>query len=137
MHHIIRRNGNKHAEEINQLDDFFACCLKEPNEYKATREDLERHRELVNKASIEELGNYEVILTTCAMGGNKKLVKGAKEQIFQVSRLCFVKRQQFLDIQVVWLALDVSVERRSLSPKNCFQAIFVTKSVKKIKLPVD
>ncbi|PVD23127.1 hypothetical protein C0Q70_16390 [Pomacea canaliculata] len=84
LHHIIRRNGNKHAEEINQLDNFFARCLEEPNKYKATREDLERHRELVNKASIEELGNYEVILTTCAMGGNKKLVKGAKEQIFQV-----------------------------------------------------
>ncbi|XP_070195168.1 3'-5' exoribonuclease HELZ2-like isoform X1 [Littorina saxatilis] len=84
LHHLIRMDDRKHAEEIIRFDSHFQKCILYPRKFKATSNDLKNYRKLVNKASLLELGKYEVVLTTTSVGGNHKLIKGTNKSIYQV-----------------------------------------------------
>ncbi|KAK7490445.1 hypothetical protein BaRGS_00018231, partial [Batillaria attramentaria] len=84
LHHIIRQSGKPHAEEICQYEEHFERCRREPKKYPLESEDIKAYRKLLYEATVEELGNYEVVLTTCAVGGNRKLIEGTMGSVFQV-----------------------------------------------------
>ena len=81
---MIRQDGKPYAEEIAAFEKFFDKCRQEPDKYSVTNKQLKKYRRLLFKASVEELKHYEVILATCAVGGNRKLVEGTEKTVFQV-----------------------------------------------------
>jgi len=89
LHHLIRQSGKPYAEEIAVFEKYFDKCRKQPDEYIVTNKQLKKYRRLLFKASVEELRHYEVVLATCAVGGNRKLIEGTEKTIFQV-RLLYV-----------------------------------------------
>ena len=79
LHHIIRRFGKPHADEIKAFDKKF----KDPN-YIPDQNDAKRYKSLVRKASVEELKAHDIILCTTAVGTNPKVTKGTESSIFQL-----------------------------------------------------
>ncbi|KAK7490451.1 hypothetical protein BaRGS_00018237 [Batillaria attramentaria] len=84
LHHVIRQEGKPFAEKLQQVDRLFEECRKKPDSFHLDSKVIKNYRRLLYKASVEELQHYEVVLTTCAVGGNRKLVKGTKGTVFQV-----------------------------------------------------
>ena len=84
LHHLIRQSDRPYANEIWRYGSHFDKCIANPREYTVTSMELKAYRKLLNKASIEELVKYEVVLATCSVGGCRKLVEGTKNTIFQV-----------------------------------------------------
>ena len=84
LHHLIREDDKPYADEIAVFEKFFDKCRQEPDKYSVTNKQLKKYRRLLFKASVEELKHYEVILATCAVGGNRKLVEGTEKTVFQV-----------------------------------------------------
>ncbi|KAK7490438.1 hypothetical protein BaRGS_00018224 [Batillaria attramentaria] len=84
LHHVIRQEGKPFAEKLQQVDRLFEECRKKPDSFHLDSKVIKSYRRLLYKASVEELQHYEVVLTTCAVGGNRKLVKGTKGTVFQV-----------------------------------------------------
>ncbi|KAK7490446.1 hypothetical protein BaRGS_00018232 [Batillaria attramentaria] len=84
LHHVIRQADKPYAEEIAKYGRFFDKCRRDPKTYRLENEDIRRYRKLLRDATVEELQEYEVVLTTCAVGGNKKLCDGTKGSVFQV-----------------------------------------------------
>ncbi|XP_041357987.1 LOW QUALITY PROTEIN: helicase with zinc finger domain 2-like [Gigantopelta aegis] len=102
LHHVIRERGD-YADEIKKFDVLFALMLKENktnedkaqiNKYiqnvqqkqkkseerqidpdKAIHSITKKYIKLVSSAYAEELEKCEVILCTCSVGGNPKIVK--------------------------------------------------------------
>lgn len=85
MHRIIRESDKPYAEKIATFDKYFDKCRSDPENFKVTSKQIKDYKRLLHDASVEELAHYEVIFTTCAVGGNSKLVKATKGSIFQVS----------------------------------------------------
>ena len=110
LHHVIRDRGT-YADDIKMFDNLFALMLKEKKTNDDTskisrfvRALLQKHSEsrgyptdpdkaghiivklytkLIGKAYAEELEKCEVILCTCAVGGNEKLAKNKKFKKFK------------------------------------------------------
>ncbi|XP_046548202.1 LOW QUALITY PROTEIN: helicase with zinc finger domain 2-like [Haliotis rubra] len=77
LHHRIRQQDKPYANEIKKFDSFFL------NNYNdVTSDHIKRYSELIFKASCEELEKCDVILSTCAVGGNMKIITSAN--VFQV-----------------------------------------------------
>lgn len=91
LHHLIRQDGKPHAEEISVFEKYFDKCRQEPDKYSVSNKRLKKYRKLLFVASVEELKHYEVVLATCAVGGNRKLVEGTLKTVFQVDN-AFVSR---------------------------------------------
>ena len=89
LHHLIRQDGKPYAEEIAAFKKFFDRCRQEPDQNSVTNKQLKKYHTLLFKASVEELKHYEVILATCAVGGNRKLVEGTEKTVFQVDITTF------------------------------------------------
>ncbi|XP_025099053.1 helicase with zinc finger domain 2-like [Pomacea canaliculata] len=83
LHFIIRQDGKPYAEEINKYDRIFQK-IKQYSAETITREVLEKYRTLVIKAGKEEMIHYDVILTTCAVGGSQMCVEGVQNSVFQI-----------------------------------------------------
>ena len=71
------------------FEKYFDKCCQEPHKYSVLSEQLKKYYKLLFVASVEELKHYEVVLATCAVGGNHKLVEGTS--VFQVD-YAFVSR---------------------------------------------
>ncbi|KAL8586098.1 hypothetical protein ACOMHN_065061 [Nucella lapillus] len=84
LHHLIRQDDKPHAEEIARFEKRFDKCRRDPSQPNVTEKELKAYHRLLFDASVEELAHYEVILATCAVGGNKKVAKGIQETIFQL-----------------------------------------------------
>ncbi|KAK7490439.1 hypothetical protein BaRGS_00018225 [Batillaria attramentaria] len=84
LHHIIRESGKPYAEKLAEFENFFQKCRLNPELYSVDSKGVKMYRKLLHKASVEELRNYEVVLTTCAVGGNRRLVEGTEGNIYQV-----------------------------------------------------
>ncbi|KAK7482666.1 hypothetical protein BaRGS_00026075 [Batillaria attramentaria] len=79
LHHIIRHSDKPYAEQIAAFEKLF-----QQSPSSVDNNVLQKYYKLLRKASVEELGNYEVVLTTCAVAGSSRLVEGLKGKVFQV-----------------------------------------------------
>ncbi|XP_046355461.2 helicase with zinc finger domain 2-like [Haliotis rufescens] len=77
LHHMIRQQGKPYAKEINFFDSFF-----QKNHKYVTSDNIKYYSKLIFKASCEELEKCDVILSTCAVGGNMKVITSTN--VFQV-----------------------------------------------------
>ncbi|XP_046355457.2 helicase with zinc finger domain 2-like isoform X1 [Haliotis rufescens] len=77
LHHMIRQSGKPHAEEIRMYDALFKT-----NPEAVTPGHIKKYGKLVYMASCEELKKCDVILCTCPVGGNRKVVQSTR--IFQL-----------------------------------------------------
>ena len=84
LHHLIRQDGKPHAEDIAIFEKFFEKCRREPDKHSVSNKQLKKYRRLLFDASVEELKHCQVVLATCAVGGNRKLTEGTEKTIFQV-----------------------------------------------------
>ncbi|KAK7100382.1 hypothetical protein V1264_023346 [Littorina saxatilis] len=84
LHHLIRREGKPKAKEIAVFQRYFEKCNTMPDMYSVNSKQLKKYRKLVYDASVEELSHYEVVLATCAVGGNNKLTSGTQGTVYQV-----------------------------------------------------
>lgn len=89
LHHIIREFDKPHAEKIATFEKYFDKCRSDPENFKVTSKQNRDYKRLLYDASVEELAHYEVIFTTCAVGGSPKLVEATKGSIFQVGMILF------------------------------------------------
>lgn len=85
LHHLIRREGKPKAKEIAVFQRYFEKCNTMPDMYSVNSKQLKKYRKLVYDASVEELSHYEVVLATCAVGGNNKLTSGTQGTVYQVT----------------------------------------------------
>ncbi|XP_048877851.1 helicase with zinc finger domain 2 [Brienomyrus brachyistius] len=69
LHHKIRRSGNPFSAQIREFDDR----IKRKEEI--TDVEVERYKELLNKARQFELENHDVILCTCTAASNPNFTK--------------------------------------------------------------
>lgn len=74
---MIRQQGKPYAKEINFFDSFF-----QKNHKYVTSDNIKYYSKLIFKASCEELEKCDVILSTCAVGGNMKVITSTN--VFQV-----------------------------------------------------
>ena len=85
LHRLIREKGKTYAEDIVQFEKLFAQSCQKPDEFPVISRRLTNYRKLLFKASVEELKHYEVVLTTCAVTGNQRLIEGTRGRVFQVT----------------------------------------------------
>lgn len=81
---MIREDGKPHADELSRYKKLFDKCRRDPKTHPLESKDIKAYRKLLYDATVDELRNYDVILTTCAVGGNRKLAEGTKGSVFQV-----------------------------------------------------
>ncbi|KAK7490442.1 hypothetical protein BaRGS_00018228 [Batillaria attramentaria] len=84
LHHIIRGSKKPHAEEIARYEKMFDNHRKDPDNTGVESSQIKAYEKLLFSASVEELKNYEVVLTTCSVGGSPRFVEGMKGSVFQV-----------------------------------------------------
>ncbi|KAK7490454.1 hypothetical protein BaRGS_00018240, partial [Batillaria attramentaria] len=108
LHHVIRLLGKPYAQRIKEkykavleqrqkgTEKHQDDPKKQPKDTKhqpegaskrppeSDRNVLKEYYKLLYKASVEEIQNYEVVLTTCAVAGSNRLIGGVKENVFQV-----------------------------------------------------
>ncbi|XP_067677769.1 3'-5' exoribonuclease HELZ2-like [Haliotis asinina] len=77
LHHMIRKTGKPHAEEIRMYDKLFRT-----NPESVTVSHIKKYGKLVYNAACEELTKCDVILCTCLVAGTRKLTQSTR--IFQV-----------------------------------------------------
>jgi len=76
LHHLIRKKGKKHAEEITALDAKFKA-----NGYKPDPK-VSHYVHMIRQASIDEIRKHDVILCTTAVGSNPKVLEATS--VYQV-----------------------------------------------------
>jgi hypothetical protein len=76
-------NGNKSIAEFEKL---FNVWKHDPTNENVSNKLLRHYQKLLFVASVEELSHCDVVLCTCAVGGNRRLIKGVKGTVFQVIR---------------------------------------------------
>nr|KAG5702200.1 hypothetical protein BaRGS_033912 [Batillaria attramentaria] len=76
---VERHSDKPYAERIAAFEKLF-----QQSPSSVDNNVLQNYYKLIRKASVEELGNYEVVLTTCAVAGSSRLVEGLKGKVFQV-----------------------------------------------------
>ncbi|XP_076462248.1 3'-5' exoribonuclease HELZ2-like isoform X2 [Babylonia areolata] len=84
LHHLIRQDDKPFAEDIAEFEKFFDKCRQDPDKHSVTDRQLRKYYRLLHDASVEELKHYEVVLATCAVGGNRRVVGGIRESVFQL-----------------------------------------------------
>jgi hypothetical protein len=45
---------------------------------------LKEYRRLLLEASVEEIKRHDIIMTTCAVAGSQRVIKGTEGRVFQV-----------------------------------------------------
>ncbi|XP_069126954.1 3'-5' exoribonuclease HELZ2-like [Argopecten irradians] len=78
VHHLIRKSGKQHAEELKRYDNMFR-----QRKYDITFGDVQMYLKTLSEATIEELQSADVIFCTTAMAANRKLLKGTEGRIYQ------------------------------------------------------
>jgi len=74
LHFIIRQPGKPHSAAIKKFDQLFASNQETPE--NVTGVDLTEYYKLINKASIEELKHYDIVLCTCSASSSKRILRG-------------------------------------------------------------
>ncbi|KAL8598524.1 hypothetical protein ACOMHN_051312 [Nucella lapillus] len=72
------QKGKVHSETENKESQ------EKSKLYSMVNENMKKYLQLLNKASIEELKHYEVVLCTCATAGGGRFIAGAEGSVFQV-----------------------------------------------------
>ncbi|XP_076463379.1 3'-5' exoribonuclease HELZ2-like isoform X2 [Babylonia areolata] len=84
LHHLIREEGKPFAEHLAMFQKYFDKCRTWPDRYSVSREQLQKYYKLVSKASVTELKHHEVVLCTCSVGGNRKVMMGTDDSVYQL-----------------------------------------------------
>ena len=85
LHHLIRKKGEKNAEEITAFDRMFKA-----KKYAPDPVNVKKYVHLIRESSIEMIRKYNVILCTTAVGSNPKVLEAAS--VFQVN-VCVLIQQ--------------------------------------------
>ena len=73
LHHLIRdpKNQGENARQILALDDKFQRDRPE----KISDKDIARYKDLIKRASIDELKKYDVILCCCSVSASPRIYR--------------------------------------------------------------
>jgi len=74
LHFLIRHRGKPYSEKIQYFDQLFR--MNEDTPENVTDDQLKEYRQVIKKASIEELKGYDIVLCTCSGSSSKRLVQG-------------------------------------------------------------
>ena len=74
LHFLIRQEGKPYCEDIAYFDQLF--CRNKGTPENVSDDQLHKYREVVQKASTEELKNYDIVLCTCTGSSSKRIVQG-------------------------------------------------------------
>jgi len=74
LHFLIRKPNKPYSKRILDFDHKFAVNQQTPE--MVTEDELKQYRKLINEANIEELKQYDIVLTTCSGSGSKRIKRG-------------------------------------------------------------
>jgi len=129
LHFIIRQQGKPYSSEIRTFDQLFASNQGTPE--NVTDDMLQEYYKLINKASIEELKGYDIVLCTCSASSSKRIVRGTNIAQIIIDECAMCKEPEALIPLVTFSSAEHIV---LIGDHKQLQPIVINKDAKKLGL---